>query len=322
MAEDPFGPPPTSPPVVGQPPPLPPIAPVSPGSFAPPVSPGSFAPPGGPALVGVPAPATLPRDSRRPWWGMGDILLSLPFILGVATAGTFFGLLFTGSEDFDALGDGGVPIAMLTTGLVAQQFAQGVWPLIVSKWKGLGPKSDWRLSFKPTDIGIGLGTGIAMLFVAGIFSFIFGELIGLEDASQADNTQFLDDAKGTVWLPILAVCVVLGAPIVEELFFRGLTLRAIEKRFGTVWAIFGSTIIFTLPHYSGSGWKGTVVLFAAIGSVGAVLGIVAVWRDSLGPPIVAHMLFNSLGVLVAFGVIEDPSETTEEALRLVGTLLS
>ena len=42
---------------------------------------------------------------------------------------------------------------------------------------------------------------------------------------------------------MFALIVVVGAPIAEELFFRGLLLRSIEKRFSIVWAIVGSSVM-------------------------------------------------------------------------------
>ncbi len=252
---------------------------------------------------------------------MGDILLSLPFILIVSLVGTFIGAVFTSGDEFEAMVNGGeVPVAMLATGLVGQQFSQGFWPIIVSKWKGLGSARDWKLKFSAPDVGIGVLAGVVMLIVAGLAAYVAELIVGLDDASAADNTQFIDDARGTPWLWVLIGCVVLGAPIAEEIFFRGLTLRAIQKRAGKVWAVVGSTIIFTLPHFIGSGLQGTIVLFAAIGTVGAMLGVLAIVRDNLTAPITAHMLFNSIGALAALGVIEDPSQSEEAMMRLLSHL--
>ncbi len=252
---------------------------------------------------------------------MGDILLSVPFILVLAMIMTFVGAAFVGGDQFgDVVEGGAVPTAMLATGLIGQQFAQGIWPIIVSKWKGLGSGPDWRLRFSGPDVGIGVLVGAGMLLVAGLAAFVAETIVGLDDSSEADNTQFLDDAQGTPWLYVLIFAVVIGAPVAEEIFFRGLTLRAIEKRFDTFWAIVGSTIIFTLPHFIGSGWQGTVVLFSAIGSVGAILGVLAVKRDNLTAPITAHMLFNSVGALAALGVIEEPESSGAGLAQLLSFL--
>lgn len=346
----PFGPPPTGPPLVGHAPPAghsyptppapspeAPTAPAYPGVPGPPSGPSTGPPawqapgsdpyganpaasmPVGAAPPGLGYPP--PPVDRRPWWGMGDILLSLPFIIVFALVGTVIGLVFVSIESIEDIAAGettDLPIAVLATGLLAQQAGQGVWPFIVSKWKGLGSVRDWRLRFEAADLWIGPLTGFCMLILAGGVGFVVTELVGLDDEEAANNTAFLNDAEGTPWLFVFIFAVVIGAPVVEELFFRGLCLRAIEKRMGIVAGVIGSTFIFTLPHFIGGGWKGTAVLFSVIGLVGAVLGVLVAKLDRLGPAIIAHMVFNAVGVLGALGIIEEP----EDAIGGIITTLS
>lgn len=251
---------------------------------------------------------------------MGDILLSIPFIIVVSIVAGIIGLVIAGFDQLQAITDGTsdeLPMAMFGIALVGQQAAQGVWPLIVSKWKGFGAVIDWRLRFRPADLWIGPLTGLGMLFVAGLAGYAATELVNLEDESAANNTTFLTDAKDSPWLFVFIFAVVVGAPVAEEIFFRGLCLRAIEKRFGLVVGVIGSTIMFTLPHFIGGGWKGTFVLFVVIGIVGAVLGALTAKLDRLGPAIIAHMVFNAVGVLGALGVIEDPEQAIGALFQLL-----
>ncbi|MDH4366007.1 MAG: CPBP family intramembrane metalloprotease [Acidimicrobiia bacterium] len=247
----------------------------------------------------------------RPWWGLGDVLLGVPLIVVVAFLGTVAGLAFVPRDQLEGVMDGSVdaPVAMLACSLVAQQVAQGLWPWVVSRWKGLGLAADWRLRFKPVDLAIGVGAAIMAFGLAAVAAGIVSSLVNLTDESQAENTQFLLDAKGTPWLAVFLVAAVVGAPLTEELLFRGLVLRAFEKRFGKVVAVIGSMVAFTLPHFTGSNLDGTLVLFASIGAVGLVFGVVTLLTDRLGPAIVAHVLFNAFGAasaLGAFGLIHLP----------------
>ena len=235
---------------------------------------------------------------------MGDIPLGLPFIFVFAIAGMVISLPFIGGDGLTELTGGEadtVPVAVVALSLVGQQLGQGLWPMVVSWWKGLGPVADWRLGFKPIDLALGLGTAIIGVGCAAVAAAVVSSLVDLADDSEADNTQFLTDADGTPWLYVLLFAVIVGAPVAEELFFRGLTLRSIENRFGPVAAVIGSTILFTLPHFIGSGLDGTLVLFASIGAVGAVLGTVTVIVGRLWPAIIAHMAFNALGAAGALG---------------------
>lgn len=287
--------PPTSPPYVEPPDAGPP--PTSPPHVGPP----SWDPPTGPAVAPFPIPK--PGWHVRPWWGLGDVLLGIPLIVAVAFLGTVVGLAFVPRDELSGVTNGSIdaPVALLACSLVAQQVAQGLWPWVVSKWKGLGLVADWRLRFKPVDLGIGLGAAIMAFGLAAVASGAVSSLVNLTDESQAENTQFLLDAKGTPWLAVFLVAAIVGAPLTEELLFRGLILRAFEKRFGKVVAVIGSIVAFTLPHFTGSNLDGTLVLFASIGAVGLVFGVVAVVTDRLGPTIVAHVIFNAFGAASALG---------------------
>ncbi|MCP4227406.1 MAG: CPBP family intramembrane metalloprotease [Actinomycetia bacterium] len=253
--------------------------------------------------VSLPAP-TVGRE--RPWWGLGDVWLGVPFIVIIAIAGTVLGLPFVDFGEFRewlSSGEGEMPLALLVASLLAQQFGQGGWPILVSMWKGRGPVADWRLNIKLVDPLIGLGAAAIAVGGAGVVSAIMATLVDLGDET-ADNTQFLRDAEGSPWLYVLVFSVVIGAPLAEELFFRGLILRAFEKRAGPVVAVIGSTVLFTLPHWTGAGLAPTVVLLSAIAVVGVVLATVTVKVGRLWPAIFAHMAFNSIGAAEAVGLFE------------------
>ena len=234
----------------------------------------------------------------------------------IAIAGTFAALPFMPAEDRSDLlsGDNAVPPIMLAFGLIAQQGAQLLWPLVVSKWKGFGPVHDWKIKFKPIDIVIGGATGFGLLVVAGILGVVFNALVSDDTLEASENTSFLTDAEGSPFLWVLVFGAVVGAPVVEEVFFRGLTLRAFEKRLGKVWAVVGSTIVFVLPHFTGADLGPTLVLFTTIGVVGAALGVLVVKVGRLAPAILAHMVFNGVGVAAV--LISETLDTSAATLFL------
>lgn len=89
---------------------------------------------------------------------------------------------------------------------------------------------------------------------------------------------------------LLLVFLALGAPIVEELFFRGLLLRSLTALTNPGVAIVASGILFGLAHFE-------ALQFAGLAVFGMVLGVLA-WRlRRLGPSIAAHMSFNTVAVL-------------------------
>lgn len=249
-----------------------------------------------------PNPAPPPPDGRskpRPRWGPLDALPPIIFFGGLQLTA-----FLVEPAEVDEATTSATDVAEAATWVVVillliQQMLQVAWPLIVSAWKGLGIRSDWRFQFKPIDVIYGMGLWLAVFISASLAGEIMARIVGLGDTDEASNTQILTDNEGSWWVLGVVFCVVIGAPLVEELLFRGLVLRAFEKSFGPVVGIVVSTAIFTVLHVvAGATWDETFVLWASIGMVGLVLAIGVVKIGRLGPAIIAHVLFNGIATAV------------------------
>ncbi|MBA2438666.1 MAG: CPBP family intramembrane metalloprotease [Acidimicrobiia bacterium] len=82
----------------------------------------------------------------------------------------------------------------------------------------------------------------------------------------------------------------VAAPLFEELFYRGLWLRAVERRWGTGWAVVTSSLVFGLIHFQ-------VYDLPALIGFGLVVAVLAVRTGRLGPAIWAHVAFNLTAVI-------------------------
>lgn len=91
---------------------------------------------------------------------------------------------------------------------------------------------------------------------------------------------------------VLVLFLAVGAPVVEELFFRGLLLRSLARALPVPVAIGVSGILFGLAHFE-------PLQFAGLAVVGVVFGILAWYTGRLGPSIGAHMAFNAAAVVTA-----------------------
>ena len=91
---------------------------------------------------------------------------------------------------------------------------------------------------------------------------------------------------------LLVVLVVVGAPLVEELFYRGLLQGPLVARYNPVVVVTGVAAVFAFIHFRPVEYPG---LFA----FGLVLGVCALRTGRLGMPIVAHVGFNAAGLAVA-----------------------
>lgn len=281
--------------------------------------------PTGPPVMGAPVPFQTPPGGSghqpsgpgvpggriRPWWGMGDALLVLPLMVVVIMVSIVVVVVLAVVEGLgiDAIGDPDIAViapSMLVIPTLIQQAAWTAWPFVVSKWKGLGPASDWGWAFKPVDLGIGLGTAMIAMFAAGLGATVTSALVDLEDDSLAENTQIINDLEGSPWLYGLLFAVVIGAPVSEELLFRGLILRSVQKRWGPVAGVIGSLLVFVPIHFADGGIfsAGQLVLWVSIAALGAVLAVTAVMTKRLAAPIIAHMIINAVASAGALGYFD------------------
>jgi hypothetical protein len=90
------------------------------------------------------------------------------------------------------------------------------------------------------------------------------------------------------WVVVLALTVI-GAPLVEELFFRGLLQGAFTRRVGAVPALFITALIFSFAHVLNEGPLAPLALFP----LAVVLGYLRLRTGRLAAGMVAHALFNA-----------------------------
>jgi len=247
--------------------------------------------------------ASMGARKVRPWWGLGDVAMAVPLIIFASVIGALLATPFAGVDDLTDADQLATSSAILIGGLFAQQLVQGFWPVVVSKWKGFGPRRDWGLTIKPIDLLYGPLIAIAAMIAAGIVGQAVATAVSLADGNEASNVQILSDAADSPWLYALLFAVVIGAPVTEEIFFRGLVMRAFQKRGGDLLAVVGSSAVFALPHMIDTTVDGLAVLLSSIFTVGLVLALVALKTKRLGPPIVAHILFNATSAAAAVGWI-------------------
>jgi membrane protease YdiL (CAAX protease family) len=86
--------------------------------------------------------------------------------------------------------------------------------------------------------------------------------------------------------------VVVAAPLVEELTFRGVGFTLLA-RFGTVAAVVGTAIAFAADH-------GLVEGFPALFVFGLAVALVRVRTGSIYPGMLLHATFNALALVDAF----------------------
>jgi membrane protease YdiL (CAAX protease family) len=235
-----------------------------------------------------PAWMELPPD-RPPRWGIPDVVIGIALWFVASIVFAVPGIVASG-------GSGEIKGVWTVVALVGSWAGMVGWVVYASRRKGTGTLArDFGFRFRWIDPLIGFGAGFATLIVTGIISQV---IAGLAGEPPADNTEaiFGGQEGSSVGLVLLAVGAAIGAPIVEELFFRGLALRAIERRFGPVVGVVGSSAVFGMLHFQPGTWVSMVTLIAVIGGYAVVFAVLTRFFRRLGPAIFAHMTINGIGV--------------------------
>ncbi len=166
----------------------------------------------------------------------------------------------------------------------------------VSRRRGSGTLTrdfGWRM--ERIDIGLGFAGAIVGRVVAAIL--IAPVAASFRDVRAPDRDVFervADDTTGWIAL-VLIVCI--GAPLVEELFFRGLLQTRLVDVAGTAGGVVIASALFGAAHLLA--WEGTITLIYGLGIAGGglVLGLMRQLSGRLGPSIWAHAFFNAQAVI-------------------------
>jgi membrane protease YdiL (CAAX protease family) len=233
-------------------------------------------------------------DDRSPdgaWSAsLGSLALSLG---GLAVA---FGLSVAFILPFLLLGHLGGPLV----GLLLSE--AGLWTgllgtcLVTSRRYGTGKlRSDFRLSFRWLDVAIGFGAAL----VARAFSVVVlvPFIHVLKSAGNPDHSLVAITQLGALGWITLALVSCVGAPLFEELFFRGLLQGQLAERFGVVIGIGMTAIVFGAAHIANDPGVSGLLLALSVGASGVVLGTVRHLTGRLGSSMVTHALFNSVAVV-------------------------
>jgi membrane protease YdiL (CAAX protease family) len=235
--------------------------------------------PGCPVTVtkAVAAGATL----RAPRWGLWDVFWSLmgAIFLGVGAAAV---LLLADAPMW----------TQVIIGTAVPWIAFAGWPLFVTRWRGNGPRIDLGLRLTWSDTGWGLLSGIAAIVCAAIAAAIT-QLFAPDFTSAAgDAAEELLKEGGQLTVIVFALMVMVGAPIVEELFFRGLFFAALRKRgAGTALTVIITAVIFAGFHFE-------PVRLLVLLPTGIILGLVRAKTGSTGAAMVAHGVVNAPGAIL------------------------
>lgn len=213
---------------------------------------------------------------------------AIAWVLGMVVLAPAALLAF--GADFDDLSIGMLAVAA-TIGWAV--FAGGL-SLASRRYGTADPVADYAARFAPVDlVGVPLGVATQLLAVPLVYVPLqawFPD--AFSDERLEERAQDLVDRAGGATLVLLVVVVAVGAPLVEELVYRGLLQRSLSARLGPIAGLVVASAWFAVVHPSPVEYPGLFVAGLAFGA-----GVVVTGR--IGIAIVTHAAFNVTGLALA-----------------------
>lgn len=136
-----------------------------------------------------------------------------------------------------------------------------------------------------------------VIAVGDFFDFLLNVFFGEVHYEQV-AVQFLKLAlENPSILYIALFSIILAAPVIEELLFRGFLQNFLKRRVGLKASLLITSIAFALFHVAPSQGVGNLSLVTSLFVFSLYLGFLYEKRKSLYAPIALHALFNSISAI-------------------------
>ncbi len=224
-------------------------------------------------------------------WGLGDVAagIAAAMVLSVLIGSMIYAAAgWTSSAEVPVWG-----LALLQVPLWAGYLGVTVW---AAHSKGRGVVQDLGLAARWFDAPVGLVIGVVTQFL--VLPVLYIPIFWLSGTDSEELSAPARELAGRAespasWL-LFAFLVGICAPVVEELFYRGLFLRSLTKKgMPPAAAVVLTAAVFAAIHFQ-------VLQFAGLFVFGAVAGTLAARSGRLGPSIWAHIGFNLSTVVVLY----------------------
>jgi membrane protease YdiL (CAAX protease family) len=166
-----------------------------------------------------------------------------------------------------------------------------VWGRASSRGVSLADSVGLDRAAGPSWYATGLGAALLGWGFSAAFTTALGAL-GVE-LPREDLAVFKLLPGGPLGVALTIVMLVVVAPFVEEIVYRGVLLSSLDTRWGAGVALAASSVVFSAAHVSLVGFVPLVV-------AGALFGWLFMRSGSLRVAIVAHAAYNALGVVALF----------------------
>jgi hypothetical protein len=149
-------------------------------------------------------------------------------------------------------------------------------------------------------LSIGVGAGVFLVVLVLPMFAIASKVFHIDLPATEQEKALLP--HNLVQLAALLGMGAVAAPLVEELYFRGLFLRWLRKRWGLILSAIVNVVIFAALHGRFIEYPGLVgfAVTAGLCVPAIVLVILAVRSGSLWPGVVAHGTYNAILLVLTY----------------------
>ncbi len=171
-----------------------------------------------------------------------------------------------------------------------------------------GIKAVWKDS--PSPIARDFWIGVCTWFVAFPLVAVIGQIFDMllyyflhVETYEQNAVQFLKMMlHSPVLLSVALIAILIAAPVIEELMFRGCLQSWLRRHLGAKAAILLSALCFALFHFAFSQSYGNLSIIVTLFGFSCFLGFIYEKQGSLYASIGLHMAFNTASVLrIVFG---------------------
>lgn len=253
------------------------------------------------APVAAPPEEPLTAVVLAPGWalayGVGVLLFNIVLHIGSRSKAIMDPLLQVAKQVMPGPGVSGLAVATLAALLTVGAYALMLLPALALASKARYDYVRFRDAIGMRRFRVGQTLGLSALVTVGSFVVIaaYVSLMGLIGVSIQGNTADLVTGfrAGPVEIAMAFVLVGIVAPVVEEVTFRGIVFPSLRAAWGTTPALLASGVLFGVVHLQ-------LPLALPLALIGIALAMVFLRTRSLWSSIIAHCMYNTVSLALAF----------------------
>jgi membrane protease YdiL (CAAX protease family) len=153
-------------------------------------------------------------------------------------------------------------------------------------------RTDLQIRVRIDDLAIGIVGALTTLFLGGLMTLLIEHLHRFHLSVPSYPLVPSRTIPTGGWI-VLALFTAVGAPIFEELYFRGLLQTVVLERAGRVAAVGLTAAVFATGHvFNAPGLAGVAYALEVL-PAGIAFCCIRLWTGRLGSSMVTHCLYNS-----------------------------